>query len=59
MLEFAIPAVLRVKVKETEEKFMYLDLARELKKLWNIEVMMIPIVIGVLDTIPQGLVEGV
>ena len=35
-----------------------LDLARELKKLWNMKVMMISIVIGVFRTIPKGLVKG-
>ena len=33
----------------------YLDLARELKKLWNMRVTVIPIVIGELGTIPQAL----
>ena len=36
----------------------YLDLAREFKKLWNMKVMMIPIVIGVLSTVTKGLVQG-
>ena len=29
---------------------MYLDLARELKKLWNVQVIIIPIVIGAFGT---------
>ena len=35
----------------------YLNLARELKKLWNMRVKMIPIVIGTLETVFKGL-EG-
>ena len=46
MLDFAIPANHRVKRKESEKRDKYLDLARELKKLWNIKVTVIPIVIG-------------
>ena len=33
----------------------YLDLARELKKLWNIKVTVVPIVIGTLGMVPKGL----
>ena len=35
-----------------------MDLARELKKLWNIKVMIIPIVIGALGTVTKGLLPG-
>ena len=33
-------------LKESEKKDKYLDQARELKKLWNMKVTIIPIVIG-------------
>ena len=36
----------------------YLDLARELKKLWNMNVTIIPIVIGAFDTVTKGLLKG-
>ena len=39
-------------------KDKYLDLARELKKLWNMKVMIVPIVIGALDTVTKGLLKG-
>ena len=55
------PAILvdhRVKIKESEKSEKYLDLARELKKLWHMEVTMIPIVIGAPRTIPKGLIRG-
>ena len=41
---------------ETREK--YLDLAKELKEPWNIEVTVIPIVIGALGMILKGFVTG-
>ena len=48
----------RIKSKESEKRDKYLDLARELKKkLWNMKVTMIPIVIRTLRTIPKRLVK--
>ena len=57
-MDFAVPADHRVKLKKREKKDKYLDLARELKKLWNISVTVIPIVIGGLGTVTKGLVQG-
>ena len=37
---------------------MYQDLARDLKKLWNMKVSVIPIVIGVFGTVTNGLIKG-
>ena len=36
----------------------YLDLARELKKQWNMKVTIVPIVIGAFGTITKGLLKG-
>ena len=41
-----VPVDHRIKLKECEKKDKYLDLARELKKLWHMKVTIIPIVIG-------------
>ena len=43
---------------ESEKKDKYLDLARELKKLWNMKVTIVPIVIGAFGTITKGLLKG-
>ena len=51
IIDFAIPADLREKLKESEKRDKYLDLAKELKKIWNMKMTVIPIVIGALDTI--------
>ena len=47
-------------MKEREKKIKYLNLAREIKtnKLWNMEVKIIPIVIGTLGIVTEGLVKG-
>ena len=44
---------MKVKLKENEKKDKYLDLARELKKQWNMKVTVIPIVIGTLGKSPK------
>ena len=58
IVEFAVPADYRIKLKQCEKKDKYLDLARELKKLWNMLVTIIPIVIGVFGTVTKGLLKG-
>ena len=55
IVDFAVPADHRIKLKESEKKDRYLDLARELKKLWNMKVTIISIVIGAFGTITEGL----
>ena len=58
IVDFAVPADHRIKLKECEKKDKYLDLARELKKLWNMQVRIIPIVIGAFGTVTKGLLKG-
>ena len=55
IVDFAVPADHRIKLKECEKKDKYLNLARELKKLWNMQVTIIPIVIGAFGTVTNGL----
>ena len=57
ILDFAILANHRIKLKESEKKGKYLDLAREQKKLWNMKETMIPIVLGALSTVTKILVQ--
>ena len=56
--DFAVPADHRIKLKECEKRDKYLDLARELKKLWNMKVTIIPIVIDAFGTVTKGLLKG-
>ena len=57
IVDFAVPADHRIKLKESEKKDKYHDLARELKKLWNIKVTIVPIVIGAFGTVTKGLLN--
>ena len=58
IVDFAVTAEHRIKLKESEKKDKYLDLARELKKLLNLKVTIIPIVIGAFITVTKGLLKG-
>ena len=57
-MEFAVQDDNRLKMKQFEKKGMYLSLARELRKLWNIKLTIIPIVIGAFGTGTKGLLKG-
>ena len=56
-VDFAFPTDHKVKLKENKKRNKYLDFVRELKKLRNMKVMVIPIVIDVLGTVTKGLVQ--
>ena len=58
IVDFAVPADHRIKLKECEKKDKYLNLARELKKIWNVQVTIIPIVISAFGTVTKGLLKG-
>ena len=58
VVDFAVPADHRIKLKKLEKKDKYLDFAWELKKLWNMQVIIIPIVIGAFGTITKWLLKG-
>ena len=51
LVDFAVPADQRIKDE-------YLYLAWELKKLWHMKVTIIPLVIGVFETVTKGLLKG-
>ena len=55
-MDLAVPADHRVKLKESEKRDKYLDLARELKKLWNMKVMVTSTLTGAFGTVNKGLV---
>ena len=43
IVDFAVPADHRINLKECAKKDKYFDLARELKRLWNMKVTIMPI----------------
>ena len=58
IVDFAVPTDHIINLKESEKKDKYLDLARELKKLWNMKVTIVPVMICALGTITKGLLKG-
>ena len=58
IVDFAVSADHRINLKESKKKDKYLDLARELKKVWNMKLTIVPIVIGALGTITKWLLKG-
>ena len=57
-MDFAVLADHRIKLKENEKKENYLEIARELKKLWNMKVTIIPMKIGAFGKITKGLIKA-
>ena len=58
LVDFAVPADHRIKLKECEKKDKCLDLSKELKKRWNMQVTIIPIEFGAFGTVNKGLLKG-
>ena len=58
IVDFTVPSDHKIKLKECEKKDKYIDFASELKKLWNMKVTIISIVIGTLGTVTKGLIKG-
>ena len=51
--DFAVPGDSRVEKKEKDKIGKYQDLGRELQKIWNVKVKIIPLVVGSLGAIPK------
>ena len=57
-IELCCPDDHRIKLKESEKKGKYLDLARELKNIWNMMMKIILNVIGAFGSVTKGLQKG-
>ena len=53
IIDFALPGDSRIQEKEIENIEKYQDLGKELQKIWNVKVKIIPLVIGSLVSIPK------
>ena len=51
IIHFAAPGDSRIEEKEKDKIENYQDLGRELQKIWNIKVKIIPLVVGSLEAI--------
>ena len=55
LVDFAILTDNKVKMKESKKIDKYLDLGKNLEKLWNMKVTVTPIVIDAFETVPKSL----
>ena len=55
IIDFAIPYDTRADDTKVEKIEKYLDLVRELKKVWNMKVTVVPLVVGALGTLAKAL----
>ena len=53
IIDFAVPGDCRIEEKEKDKIEKYQDLGRELQKIWNVKMKIIPLVVGSLGTIPK------
>ena len=53
IIAFAVPGDRRIEEKEKDKIEKYQDLGRELQKIWNVKVKIIPLVVGSLGAIPK------
>ena len=53
IVDFAVPYDTKVNTKEVETIEKYQDFARELRKLWNMKVPIIPVIVVTLGTTPK------
>ena len=53
IINFAVPGDSKIEEKEEDKTEKYQDLGRELKKIWNVKVNIIPLLLGSLGAIPK------
>ena len=53
IIDFAVPGHSRIEEREKYKTEKYQDLGRELQKIWNAKVKIIPLVVGSLGAIPK------
>ena len=58
IIDFAVPGDSRIEEKEKDKIEKYQDLGKELQKLWNVKVMIMPLVAGSLGAIPKQFGNG-
>ncbi len=55
LIDIAVPGDISVASKEVDKIRKYQDLARELRKIWQVKLKVVPVLVGALGTIPKAL----
>ena len=50
---------LHVALKEIEKKSKYKDVELEIQRMWHMKTVVIPVVVGALGTVKEGMVENI
>ena len=53
IIDFAVPGDSKIEEKENDKIEKYQELGRELQKIWDVKVKIIPLVVGSLGAIPK------
>ena len=53
IIDFAVPGDSSIEEKEKDKIEQYQDVGRELQKIWNVKVKIMPLVVGSLGAIPN------
>ena len=53
IIDFVVPGDSRIEEKEKDKIEKYQELGRELQKIWNVNVKIIPLLVGSLGAIPK------
>ena len=62
IIDVAIPEDSGAKEKEAEKVEKYQNLARELRRMWEVKTKVVPVVLGALETVPlrlKGNLKGI
>ena len=54
-----VPSDKNIALKEIEKKSKYKDLELEIQRMWHMQTLVIPVVVGALGAVKKGVVENV
>ena len=59
LIDITVTSDRNIALKEIEKKSNYKDLELEIRRMWHIKTVVIPVVVGVFGTVKKGMVENI
>ena len=59
LIDMTVSSDRNIALKEIEKKSKYKDLELEIKRMWHMKTTAIPVVVGALGTVKEGIVENI
>ena len=59
LIDITVPSDRNIALKEIEKKGKYKDLELEIQRMWQMKTVVIPVVVGALGTVKEGMVEKI